>query len=127
MLADKDVAANVAVRDLKRAREFYEGTLGFEAADMEGERLVAYRSGHSMFFVYESQYAGSNKATTLTWSVGAQIETVVAALKAKGVQFEHYDLPGTTREGDIHVAGAMKAAWFKNPDGNILNIATGRR
>ncbi len=44
------------------------------------------------------------------------------ALKAKGVAVEHYDMPGMTREGDIHIAGEMRIAWFKNPDGNILNL-----
>jgi hypothetical protein len=48
----------------------------------------------------------------------------VQQLKAKGITFEHYDMPGVTREGDIHVAGDMKVAWFKDPDGNILNIAS---
>ncbi|UUZ74885.1 hypothetical protein LP414_22300 [Polaromonas sp. P1(28)-13] len=43
-------------------------------------------------------------------------------LKAKGVTFEHYDLPGLVREGDVHVAGTFKGAWFKDPDGNILHI-----
>jgi hypothetical protein len=50
------------------------------------------------------------------------VEGVVRALKAKGVTFEHYDMPDTKREGDIHVSGDMKAAWFEDPDGNILNI-----
>jgi hypothetical protein len=55
--------------------------------------------------------------------VGDDIESVVQTLKTKGVTFEHYDLPATTREGDIHVTGDYKVAWFKDPDGNILNIA----
>jgi hypothetical protein len=49
----------------------------------------------------------------------------VRELKAKGVTFEHYNMPDTTREDDIHVAGNMKVAWFKDPDGNILNIING--
>lgn len=46
-------------------------------------------------------------------------------LKAKGVEFEHYRMPGMTRKGDVHIAGKMKVAWFKDPDGNILNIVSG--
>jgi hypothetical protein len=46
-------------------------------------------------------------------------------LKAQGVSFEHYEMPGTTLQGDIHVSGDMKAAWFKDPDGNILCVANG--
>jgi hypothetical protein len=75
-----------------------------------------------MLNVYTSQEAGTNKATAVTWAVGDQVKDVVRALKAKGVAFEHYDMPDTTLQGDIHVAGDMKVAWFKDPDGNILNI-----
>jgi hypothetical protein len=53
--------------------------------------------------------------------VGNDIESVVTALKAKGITFEHYDMPEVKREDDLHIAGDMKVAWFKDPDGNILN------
>jgi hypothetical protein len=72
--------------------------------------------------VYRSQYAGTNRATAVTWLVGDDVEGVVRALKAKGVTFEHYDMPNMKREGDNHVAGDMKVAWFKDPDGNILSV-----
>jgi hypothetical protein len=49
----------------------------------------------------------------------------VRELKTKGVAFEHYDMPDVIREGDIHVADNMKVAWFKDPDGNILNVING--
>ena len=61
-------------------------------------------------------------ATSVTWDLGDRLEAVVAALAAKGVRFEHYDLPGMRQEGDIHVAEGMKAAWLKDPDGNVLNL-----
>ena len=56
--------------------------------------------------------------------VGEDIESVVQQLTAKDITFEHYDMPGVTREGDVHIAGDMKVVWFKDPDGNILNIAS---
>jgi len=59
---------------------------------------------------------------SITWVVGDDLEGVVRSLKAKDLKFEHYDLPGMTREGDVHVGGDMKVAWFKDPDGNILSI-----
>jgi catechol 2,3-dioxygenase-like lactoylglutathione lyase family enzyme len=122
MLGNKDAVANVAVKDLETARRFYEGTLGLKPIDgLEGE-VIIFRSGRSTLNVYLSQYAGTNQATAVTWAVGDDVEGVVRALKAKGVSFEHYDMPGMTRAGDIHVAGDMKVAWFKDPDGNILNI-----
>ena len=125
MLGNKDAAANVAVRDLQIARKFYEGTLGLKQIGAEGQELVAYRSGSSTLLVYRSDYAGTNKATAVTWTVGGQVEGIARALKAKGVAFERYDMPGVTREGDVHVAGNRKIAWFKDPDGNILCIVSG--
>jgi catechol 2,3-dioxygenase-like lactoylglutathione lyase family enzyme len=122
MLGDKDAVANIAVKNLDVARKFYQETLGLTPVDAEGGELIVFRSGKSMLNVYRSQFAGTNQATAVTWTVGEGVEDVVRALKAKGVRFEHYDMPGMTRQGDLHVAGDMKVAWFKDPDGNILNI-----
>ena len=122
MLGNKDLVATVAVKNLETARKFYEGTLGLAPIDAEGEEVIVFKSGRSTLNVYRSQYAGTNQATAVTWLVGDDVESVVRALKAKGVVFEHYDLPRMKREGDIHIAGSMKVAWFKDPDGNILNI-----
>ena len=125
MLKDRDAVANLAVRNLEAARKFYEGTLGLEQVGSEGDELIVFKSGNSTLNVYRSEYAGTNKATAVTWAVGKDVEAVVRALKAKGVRFEHYELPGMRRDGDIHVAGDMKVAWFKDPDGNILNVVSG--
>jgi catechol 2,3-dioxygenase-like lactoylglutathione lyase family enzyme len=122
MLGNKAIAANIAVKDLEKAKQFYEGTLGLKPIDAEADELVVFQSGDSKINVYRSRYAGTNKATALTWAVGDELEGVMRALKAKGVSFEHYDLPDTKREGDVHVSGDMKVAWFKDPDGNILNL-----
>ena len=125
MLGDKDAVANIAVKNLETAKKFYEETLGLTQIGAEGQEVIVFRSGSSKIYVYKSQYAGTNQATALTWVVGKDIEGVVQELKAKGVTFEHYDMPDVTREGDIHVSGNMKVAWFKDPDGNILNIING--
>ena len=50
------------------------------------------------------------------------VEKTVNELKAKGVTFEHYEMPGLTLKGDIHASGDFKVAWFKDPGGNILSI-----
>jgi catechol 2,3-dioxygenase-like lactoylglutathione lyase family enzyme len=125
MLGSKDAVATVAVKDLEVAKEFYEGTLGLKRVATEGKEVVIYQAGSSKLNVYHSQFAGSNRATAVTWMTGNDIENVVQALKAKGVTFEHYDMPGMKLEGDIHVGGHIKAAWFKDPDGNIHNLANG--
>ena len=125
MLGSKNAVANIAVRNLEKARKFYEGTLGLKQVDAEGDELIVLKSGGSTINVYRSKYAGTNQATAVTWAVGDELDAVVRALKAKGVSFEHYDMPGMKLQGDVHVAGDMKVAWFKDPDGNILNIVNG--
>jgi catechol 2,3-dioxygenase-like lactoylglutathione lyase family enzyme len=125
MLGNRNAVANLAVKDLDRAKKFYEGTLGLKPVHAEGEELIVYQSGDSVVNVYRSKYAGTNQATAVTWAVGDDVEGVVRSLKAKGVTFEHYDMPDTRLEGDVHIAGDMKVAWFKDPDGNILNIVSG--
>jgi catechol 2,3-dioxygenase-like lactoylglutathione lyase family enzyme len=121
MLENKDAVATLAVKDLKVAKKFYQDTLGLKPVGSEGDEVLIFQSGKSKINVYRSQYAGTNQATALTWSVD-DVDSVVKELKAKGVKFEHYDMPGVKVEGDIHVAGDMKVAWFKDPDGNILNV-----
>ncbi len=124
MLADKDAVATVAVKDLKAAKKFYGDTLGLKLTPVPEPEVLNYKSGNSTVLVYKSQFAGSNKATSVTWIVD-DVEGTARDLKAKGVAFEHYDFPGMTRKGDVHIAGKSKAAWFKDPDGNILAVVSG--
>ena len=123
MLSKYDAIPTVAVKNLTAAKKFYEGTLGLKQIDAEGEEVVVYQNGNSRLNVYRSQYAGTNKATAVTWPVD-DVEGEVRTLKSKGVTFEHYDMPELKLQGDVHVAeGAdMKVAWFKDPDGNIFSI-----
>ncbi len=96
MLADKNAVANIAVKNLDTAGKFYQDTLGLTKIKAEGDAFV-FKSGNSLINVYRSDYAGTNKATAVTWAVGAELENVVRALTAKGVKFEHYDMPGMRR------------------------------
>ncbi|HVZ73489.1 MAG TPA: VOC family protein [Polyangia bacterium] len=122
MLRDKAVIATVAVKDLATARRFYEGVLGLDVKSTGGAEAMTFESGGASLIVYRSQYAGTNKATALNWNVGDELEKTVAALADKGVSFEHYDFPGMVRNGDVHVMGTAKSAWFKDPDGNIIAL-----
>ena len=119
MLNEKNAMATIAVKDLKKARQFYENTIGLKQTGGEEPGAIVYGTSNGGVLVYESQYAGTNRATTVTWNVGDRVDEIVRTLKGKGVAFEHYDLPEMKREGDVHVAGRMRAAWFKDPDGNI--------
>jgi len=122
MLADKDAMATIAVKDIAAAKKFYGGTLGLKPAEMDEPNVAAYRTGNSTLLVYQSQFAGTNKATSATWGVGNELESIVQTLQKAGVAFERYDLPPMDRKGDIHFVGNFRAAWFKDPDGNILHI-----
>jgi catechol 2,3-dioxygenase-like lactoylglutathione lyase family enzyme len=124
MLGNAEMRTMVSVKDLDEATSFYEKTLGLTRVG-ENPGGVEYRSGAANIIVYPSQYAGTNKATTIAWSVD-DLEGTVRELKAKGVPFVHYDdLPDTTRDGDIHAAGTFRIAWFKDPTGNILEVNNG--
>jgi catechol-2,3-dioxygenase len=123
MLGNTNAASNIAVRDLNAAKKFYEETVGLQPIGGQGDEVIVFRSGNSMINVYRSQYAGTNKATAVTWTLD-DVEGAVQTLKGKGVKFEHYNIPGMTRQGDVHIGGDMKVAWFKDPDGNILNIVS---
>ena len=122
MLGNIAAVATVGVRDMERAARFYEDVLGLERIESMGKMAAAYRTGHSSLLVYQSQYAGTNKATAVTWDLGSEVDRVVRALKEKGVAFEHYDLPDTKMDGDVHVSGGRRLAWLKDPDGNILAL-----
>ena len=122
MLERTKALATIAVRDAATARRFYEGALGLKPLPSSQKGVLTYESGDSTLLVYESAYAGTNKATSATFVVGDGLDRTVAELKSKGVRFEHYDLPNTTLRGDIHESGDTRVAWFKDPDGNIISL-----
>jgi predicted enzyme related to lactoylglutathione lyase len=122
MLSDTAITTLVAVKDLGEAMAFYEEKLQLVRTD-ESSGWTQYRSGTSDLIVYQSEFAGTNKATTAAWTVN-DVEETVRGLKANGVSsFQHYyDLPGTTRDGDIHRNGTVKMAWFRDPSGNMFEV-----
>src|SRR5262249_6478187 len=98
MLANFDAATNIGVRDLARASRFYREVIGLEQVYADGENVIVFRSGNSNLLVYRSDFAGTNQATTLTWTVGDNVDSLVQQLKDRGINFEHYDLPDVSRE-----------------------------
>ena len=124
MLGKSGATPMIAVKNLDRARKFYVETLGLSATEMMGGEVLEVTSGDTAITVYKSEFAGTNKATALTFDVD-DIGTEVRELKDKGVMFEHYDVDGLTRDGDIYAAEGMKTCWFKDPDGNILSLFEG--
>ncbi|MGH7513801.1 MAG: VOC family protein [Gemmatimonadales bacterium] len=123
MLGDSDAIATIPVKNIDVARKFYQDKLGLMTGPSREKGVLTCKSGASSVLVYESKYAGTNEATAATWAVD-DVDGAVDTLREKGVSFEHYDLPNMTRKGDVHVSGGMKAAWFKDPDGNILALVS---
>jgi catechol 2,3-dioxygenase-like lactoylglutathione lyase family enzyme len=122
MLGRTDARPMIAVKDLDRARRFYEDKLGLKTKDEWGGEGVTLKSGDTTINVYRSEFAGTNKATALTFDV-KDIDKEVGELKEKGIFFEHFDLPGLEKRGDLYVGEkGFKTAWFKDPDGNILSL-----
>ena len=124
MLKDRDVAATVAVRSLDRARPFYEDVLGLVRQDQAEMGVQTYRAGKTAVLVYESAFAGTNEATSLTWALGDDFDAVIDELRSKGVAFERYEMDGAEFADGVHRFGDMKLVWIKDPDGNIIHLGS---
>lgn len=119
MLQDSKVMAMVPVKDIKKAKDFYNNVLGLKPT-REHDFGVTYVCGGGQMFVYPTPTAGSAKSTAAEWEV-KDIKAAVKELDGK-VEWEHYEYPGAKYDGPIHILGGMKAAWFKDPDGNVLGL-----
>ncbi len=125
MLNDSKVTANVPVSDIDRARSFYADTLGLTPAEENPGGLIYTTGGGTTFFLYQTDYAGQAGHTIAQWHVSS-VEDEVRDLKAKGLEFEHYDMPGVTWDGDVaRMEGMGSAAWFKDSEGNIMCLDDG--
>ena len=120
MLNDSKVTANIPAADLARARGFYADKLGLEPAMENPGGLLYTTDGGTSFFVYLTEFAGQAGHTIAQIHV-ADVAKEVEELKARGVTFEHYDMPGMTWDGDVATDPEMgSAAWFKDSEDNIL-------
>jgi catechol 2,3-dioxygenase-like lactoylglutathione lyase family enzyme len=120
MLQDSPMYSYIPAKDVARARQFYEGTLGFRVKEALNGGVVYESAGGTACFLYPTPNAGTSQASQAFWDV-KDIEAEVAELKRRGVTFEKYDMPGTDANG-ITTAGGAKAAWFKDTEGNIMAI-----
>ena len=120
-MRNNEAIATLRVKNLKTASDFYERKMGFKRGPGDDRKAITYRSGDTKLLVYESRLPQAKKATALMWAVD-DVAGIVDRLKARGVEFERYDHPGVTHEGDVHVTGNRKNAWLMDPDGNVLSI-----
>ena len=127
MLGQQDALPTLPVKNLDAARRFYTDTVGLRPVDDAAPGTLSFHAGSSTVLVYESQFAGTNHATAVTWPMD-DVDAAVKTLRDKGVTFEHYDgMPNTRLEGDVHVSDHMRVAWFKDPDGNIHALVSDSR
>ncbi|MEW1908819.1 VOC family protein [Kitasatospora sp. NPDC085895] len=118
MLADAPLFAVVPAADLERAKAFYRDTLGLTLAE-EAEHEVTFECGGTRFGMYETPYGGQAGHTLASWKV-ASLDAEMKELRDRGVTFEDYDLPGLKTVDGVAEAEGMRAAWFKDSEGNVL-------
>lgn len=120
MLNVSQVFTSLPASDVERAKKFYEEKLGLIPKEESVGRVI-YEVGGSSFFLYPSQYAGTNKATSACLAVDSCRQTV-DDLTSRGIEFEEYDIPGARRDGVVHTVEGVSSAWFKDSEGNIISV-----
>jgi catechol 2,3-dioxygenase-like lactoylglutathione lyase family enzyme len=122
MLSDYTPTPTLATADPGRSREFYERMLGLVPGDDAGGGTF-YPVGEGSFFVYPSAYAGTNKATAMSFEVPAeQFDAEIAGLRARGITFDTFEAEGVDWQDGVAQMEGMRSVWFHDPDGNIINL-----
>lgn len=121
MLQKSPMYSYIPVKDVGRARKFYEEKLGFKPKQEVAGGVVYEFGKRTACFMYPTPNAGTSHASQAFWQV-EDVEREVAELKARGVTFEEYDMPGMKTEGGISTAGGAKAVWFRDTEGNIMAV-----
>lgn len=121
MLSSGQAAATLAVSDMDRARKYYTDTLGFSVMQEDEAGMLLQAGQGTAIFVYPSSFAGTNKATAVSFNVD-DFDATIADLRKRGVSFMDYDFPGLKTENGVAQTPAGPAAWFADPDGNIISV-----
>jgi predicted enzyme related to lactoylglutathione lyase len=121
MLQRFPMYAYIPAKDMQRARRFYEDKVGLRPKQEIAGGVVYEFAGGTACFLYPTPNAGTSRASQAFWSV-ADVEQEVAELRARGVEFEDYDMPGEKSPSGVVTAGGAKAAWFKDSEGNIMAV-----
>jgi len=121
MLQDSPMYSYIPATDVARARQFYEGKVGLKPKQETNGGVVYEFGGGTACFLYPTPNAGTSRASQAFWSV-ADVDREIEALKARGVVFEDYDMPGEKSASGAITDGGAKAAWFKDSEGNIMAL-----
>jgi catechol 2,3-dioxygenase-like lactoylglutathione lyase family enzyme len=118
MLTDSKAISMLPAVEMARARRFYEETLGLPKGEVRPNGESRYSAGGTRFALYPRKTPTTADHTALSFEV-KDLNAEMQVLASRGVRFEEYDLPGLKTEGGVCVLGAERAAWFRDPDGNI--------
>ena len=121
MLSDSAVTTMLPVKDMDRARKFYEGCLGLTPGGFKPDGKFVYAVGGSTLALFPKPAGTKADHTAISFRV-ADIAASIDELKRAGVVFEDYDFPGLKTVDHVCVLGAEKAAWFMDTEGNCLCI-----
>ena len=121
MLASGKLIGFVPTTDSRRARDFYEGKLGFQFISDDQFALVM-RAGESMIRIAKAGKFTPAQYTVMGWEV-TDIEAMVKWLNSRGVEFEKYPFVQDRELGIWTTPNGDKVAWFKDPDGNVLSLS----
>lgn len=124
MLKNYASSAIVPCTDLDRAKAFYGDILGLPLIADHGNGFV-FATGETKLNIYRSDFAGTNKANAVIWTVGDDIDTIAAALRARGVTLDEYPRGFDKVIEGVHVGDTLSVIWFRDPDGNILHVTSG--
>ena len=119
MLSQSQVTCMLPVKDLQRARRFYEQSLQLEQVGAKPDGKFVYRCNGTEIALFPKPEGTKAEHTALSFRV-TDIAAAIVELKARGVVFDDYDLPDFKTVEHVCVLGSEKAAWFRDPEGNIL-------
>jgi predicted enzyme related to lactoylglutathione lyase len=113
------VTCMLPVKDMARARRFYESQLRLKAVGQKPDGKFVYRCGGAEIALFPKPEGTKAEHTALSFKV-TDIAAAIRDLESRGVKFADYDLPGLKTVEHVCVLGSEKAAWFQDPEGNIL-------
>ena len=122
MLTDAPVTTMLPVKDLNRAREFYEKKLGLKPLGLRQDGKFQFAGGSGGVIALFPKEGGTKADHTAVSFQVKNVEEAIKSLQQRGVVFEDYDFPGLKTVNHVCVLGSEKAAWFKDTEGNYLCI-----
>ena len=121
MLKERACGATIPAADIDRAIAWYRDKLGLEPADKTPGGATYVCGQGTRFDLYPSQFAGTGQQTVMGWET-PELEKEMEELRAGGVTFEEYDLPGIKTANGIADMGGERGCWFKDSEGNTLSL-----